>query len=133
MSENLDLVRSIFTAWERGDFSSAEWADPNIEFASPMGVESETAKGLQQMGAAWGRVIDAWSDLRTRAEDYRELDTERVLVLYTFSGHGRLSGLDVAPPWTKGAVMFHVRDGKVTALTIYVDRDRALADIGPER
>jgi ketosteroid isomerase-like protein len=33
MSANLDLVRSIFVAWERGDWSSGEWADPQIELA----------------------------------------------------------------------------------------------------
>jgi hypothetical protein len=32
MSENLDLVRSLYVAFEEGDYSSVEWADSEIEF-----------------------------------------------------------------------------------------------------
>jgi ketosteroid isomerase-like protein len=130
MSENLDLVRSIWANWERGDFSSVEWADPEIEFSYQYGVEPGTAKGLRGMGERWGQTLSAFEGLRARADEYRELDRERVLVLYHFSGRGKASGVEVAQTLTQGACLFRVRKGKVAKLVIYFDRDRALADLG---
>jgi hypothetical protein len=46
-SANLDLVRSICEPWERGDFGSAEWVHPEIEFVAGDGLTpGRTWKGL---------------------------------------------------------------------------------------
>src|SRR2546422_337455 len=77
----------------------------------------------------WG---SAWEDFRVEAEEHRELDDERVLVLLCRSGRGKTSGLEVGQVRTKGAHVFHVRGGKVTRFVVYLDRERALADLGLE-
>jgi ketosteroid isomerase-like protein len=130
MSSNLELVRSIFGAWERGDFRSVEWAHPDIEWVVVGGPEPGTWRGLAGMAAAWRGWLSAWEDFRGEGEGYRKLDDERVLVLYRFSARGKTSGLDAGKIQTLGASLFHVHVGKVTRLVFYVDRERAFADLG---
>jgi ketosteroid isomerase-like protein len=64
------------------------------------------------------------------ADEYRELDDERVFVLTRFSGRGKTSGLELDEIGAKAAHVFHIRDGKVTKVIVYLDRQRAFADLG---
>src|SRR6478672_6001433 len=118
MSEHLDLVRSIYADWERGDYRSTAWAHPDIEYVIADGPDSGSWKALADTTKAWRGWLDAWADFRVEAEGYRELDEERVLVLVRFRGRAKTSGLDIEEMSSKGAGLFHVRDGKVTKLVL---------------
>ena len=129
MSENLDLVRSLFAAWERGDFSSAHWAHPLIEFAVADGPAPVSSKGVVGMAENWRDHLSAWEEVRPVAEEYRELGDDRVLVLIRNRGRGRGSGISVEG-MARSASLFHISNGKVTRLVIYMARESALADLG---
>jgi len=132
MSENLNLVRSIFAAGERGDYAPSEWAHPEIEFVVAEGPSPGSRTGLTGMQASLRDWRDTWEEFRIEVDEYRELDDERVLVLVRRSGRGKASGLELAQMQTGGANLFYVRDGKVVRIVGYHDRDRALADLGLE-
>jgi ketosteroid isomerase-like protein len=132
MSANLDLVRSIYAAWECGDFSHADWAHPEIEYVEVEGPAAGSWTGLVGMAEAMRGWLSAWEDCRVEADEYRELDDERVLVLAHWGGRGKTSGLDLGEMSTNVASLFHVCDGNVTKLVTYADRARALTDLGIE-
>jgi ketosteroid isomerase-like protein len=130
MSENLDLVRSINAEWERGDYSSVEWADPEIEFVIADGPEPGSWTEMAGMVEGMRTVLNVWEDFQGQGEQYRELDGEHILVFVHNSGRGKTSGMEIGQMPTKAANLFHLRDGKVIRLVIYWDRERALADLG---
>jgi hypothetical protein len=131
MSANVDLVRSIYADWERGDFGAADWAHPEIEFVMAEGLQAGSSIGLAAMAQRWREGLNAWERLRVSADEYRDLAANRVLVLlHGSSGRGKTSGVDLGEVWTKGASLFHISSGKVTKLVLYWDRERALADLG---
>jgi ketosteroid isomerase-like protein len=129
-SPNVELVRSIFVAFERGDYSSAQWAHPEIEYVFADGPSPGSWTGLAGLAEGQRSFLSAWEELRTEVDECRELDDERVLVLVHWSGRGKTSGLELAQMRAKGASVFHFRGGKVTRIVIYLDRERALADLG---
>jgi ketosteroid isomerase-like protein len=130
VSSNLELVKSIYADWERGDWGSADWADPEIEFEMIGGLMEGSWTGVADMGNAWGAMLAAWEDLKAIPEEFRELDDERVLVLLQNTGRGRGSGIEIGGISARSANVFTVRNGKVKRLTLYWNRDRALADLG---
>jgi ketosteroid isomerase-like protein len=132
VSENLDLVRSIYADWERGDFSHGEWADPDIEWVNVEGPTPGRSTGLDGIAAAFRQWATAWEDFRIEADELVEVDADSVLVFVHYSGRGKRSGIEVGELPSKTAAVFNLRGGKVTSYVVYQDRERALADLGLE-
>jgi ketosteroid isomerase-like protein len=129
-SPNLDLVRSIYAAWERGDFSSTDWAfDPEVEFARlgrpdfAIGEQLGEWRGLGEMRVALLDWMRSWENIRIEAERVDDLG-DRVLVLSRQSGRGKRSGV---PLDFEYGDIFTIRNGKIVRWELYLERADALA------
>ena len=132
MSTSLDLVRSIYADWGRGDFGSAAWARPQIAYVIADGPTPGRRSGLTGMMEGSRTFLSAWEHWCAKPEEYRELDEQRVLVLSHWAGRGKTSAVELGQIRNQAAALFHVDGGRVSELVLYWDRDRALADLGLE-
>jgi ketosteroid isomerase-like protein len=131
MSANLDLVHSIYTAWGRGDFSSSDWAHPEIEVAFADGPSPGNWRGLAGFREAWRDFLGTWEQASVQADEYREIDDQHVLVLAHFRGRGKTSGLELEQvPAGPACMLWEFRQGKVIRQVFYWDREHALAAVG---
>lgn len=125
MSDELDLARSIFARWERGDFADSSWAHPDIECVN--GFYGSSPVGIPAMAEMWREWLRAWDGFAVEAEDYLEVEGG-VLVLTRFHGSGKSSGLGVDD--LAGACLFGISEGNVTRIQLYTNRASAYEDLG---
>jgi ketosteroid isomerase-like protein len=131
-SANLDLVRSVYADLERGDIdrvfqTASEWTHPEFEWIIADGPTAGRFTGVAEVEESVYGMLAAWEEFRFEVEEYRVLDDERVLVLERRRGRGKGSGVETG---TKAAGVVHFRDGRVTRLVMYWERDHALVDLG---
>jgi ketosteroid isomerase-like protein len=128
-SANVELVRSIFRVWERGDYSWTDWAHPDIEFVFADGPTPGSWVGLDGLAVAWSDFLGVWKEFRSELDGLHELEGDRVVALAHYNGRGKASGVEIARI-SRGAGVFHFQAGRVKRLVFYFDRERALAEFG---
>ena len=63
----MELVRSIYAAWERGYFGETHWVDPEIDFQAIGDTPSAGRwKGLDGMATGWREWLSAGRNSRWR-------------------------------------------------------------------
>ena len=114
--EDVDFVRSIYAGWERGDYTSSDWAHSQIEWNFAVDGPSPTGGiGIRGMTENWSGLISAFEDLHHDVDEYVDLDDGRVLVLQHLRGRGKASGLEIGQIGMQdlpGAVVLTVSGGR---------------------
>jgi ketosteroid isomerase-like protein len=138
--ENVEIVRRIYEAFLRSDWDQpaqldaalarlAELFDPDVELHGTVGGLSEgsVARGLQRIRQEFEQWdAEAWDESRLEPERFID-GGNRVVVLQHEFRRGKGSGVELE---TDTAVVFEVRDGRVTRIQGYMDRASALEAAG---
>ena len=95
--ENVEIVRSVWDAWNRGDLEGIlDHLSPESEF-HPSGRFMDTQqvyRGREEYVDFWREFRAAWEEITIGIERIEDLDN-RVLTLGTFHGRGVESGVEV--------------------------------------
>jgi ketosteroid isomerase-like protein len=132
LQENVEIVRSLFEAFNRGDVGAgARLIDEGVVFdVRGMELENEDfarvyfgPEGVRDFWRAW---LPAWTDMQVEIRWIRDVG-ERVIVWLHQRQVGRVSGLPVE---FNVAWDFLLRDGKIVRMAFFRDERKALESVG---
>jgi ketosteroid isomerase-like protein len=120
-SPNVDLVRTIYERWERGE-STRGLVDEDLEYVNPpYAVES----GVRRGRGALARIREVYPEFHVVAERFIEAGNE-VIVASSITGTS-VSGVEVR---ARQAYVWTIRDDRAIRFRWFNELDEALAAVG---
>jgi ketosteroid isomerase-like protein len=126
--ENVEVVRRVYEALLRDDLDGAlEMMDPEVEYVNPeYAVEPGIRYGHDGIRANVENMRTAFEFWRFEPEQFVDAG-ERVIVVGTFHGRGRDSGVEFERRMSR---LWTLRDGKVVRYQWFDNADEALEAAG---
>jgi ketosteroid isomerase-like protein len=127
--ENVEVVRRVFDAWNRGDFNAGmELMDPEvvIDRSRSVGPDARVYRGLAEAEQFWTDWNNAWAEVGWEIDECLP-SGDRVALFGRFQGVGATSGVSVNANVSQ---VFELRAGRVTRATLFQSRSEALDAAG---
>jgi len=127
--ENVEIVRALFEAWERGGLdAAAEFLDPRIDWRAAEDAPDDAGpiSGVDAMRAYAHDWLDDFDELSFEPEELIDAG-EQVVAVQRISGRAKASGIETE---LRYAVVYTVRDGKIVRGREYWERAQPLEAVG---
>jgi uncharacterized protein len=125
--ENVEIVRSLYEGWLRGEVG-LDRLDPEIAmFESTTLPGAASAVGIDAVRRYIESFAKYWEEIRFEPQEYIEAG-DQVVVVARLLGRGKASGVAVERVW---AYVWTLRERRVLRMDGFASREEALKAVGP--
>ena len=128
--ENVEILKRGLPVFNESGLVSEEglsfFHDDAVFEEPPEQPTPGVARGKDAIAQMYRRFDETWEEHRSEPEEYRVLDDERVLLLSIEHFRGR-DGIEITQPC---GTLFAFRDGKITRMQSFWERENALKAAG---
>ena len=128
--ENVEIVRRFVAHVNAQDLSAAmAYVAPGAEldWSDSEAPDSGRFHGHEEWGAFFSGRWDGLTDASFDESEILEVTPESVLIVASWRGRGRTSGLEIQ---ARGAAVITLGAGRIDAIRVYQSREDALSAVG---
>ena len=119
-----ETVRSAFAAFAARDLEAlTELVEPDVELRPLVSVWQRSYRGVEGLEAWFQEVSQTWDEFAFEADEFREVDADRMLVKAHWRGRATAAGSEVGGP---SAALITFRGERVVLADFYLNEDAAL-------